>query len=524
MHMRSLSFLFAIAASGAALCQSNERLITLPGLDSTQLITTVTRPGEGYLLLTRQAGTVDAGATLIATDPNGAPVLALHSPETIVNLITCSDSGFLAFSGSRTLLKMDPTLNVEWATTLQSPPLTWSGGELAESNGAYYLAGIVKSQLIDTFQLNYGTYAAMLFQFDGNGQLADQVIIADTSHTSFQYNLYQPEVVAGDDGSVYMSLNMLPDAMAGTCNRQPAVVKFNADLEVQWSSRYLPSTYNGLNGVTLLPTGDLLLYGNHGYANGSCTDFRNYIGVLDTAGTVLFAKSYRHADPLSHTNGRPVVLGDGTLLFPEVHSTAFPFVTTRYFHHVDAQGNTIASQRFTQPSGFNFATQLAHGDDSITGVFRMNAPDTLFFAAIDASLSTQCYSLPDAVIDSTIALTPLPFTPHYLEHNFVFADTAYTFTPATALALPACDFSTGVNTPHVDEVLVFPNPSTGDVRVQSEELMQELIVLDALGRIVLRSAPRTTAASMRIASAGVYTVRITTNASEHLSKLVIEGH
>ncbi len=524
MHMRSLSFLFAIAASGAALCQSNERLITLPGLDSTQLITTVTRPGEGYLLLTRQAGTVDAGATLIATDPNGAPVLALHSPETIVNLITCSDSGFLAFSGSRTLLKMDPTLNVEWATTLQSPPLTWSGGEMAESNGAYYLAGIVKSQLIDTFQLNYGTYAAALFQFDGNGQLADQAIIADTSHTSFQYNLYQPEVVAGDDGSVYMSLNMLPDAMAGTCNRQPAVVKFNADVEVQWSSRYLPSTYNGLNGVTLLPTGDLLLYGNHGYANGSCTDFRNYIGVLDTAGTVLFAKSYRHADPLSHTNGRPVVLGDGTLLFPEVHATAFPFINTRYFHHVGAQGNTIASQRFTQPSGFNFATQLAHGDDSIIGVFRMNAPDTLFFAAIDASLSTQCYSLPDAVIDSTIALTPLPFTPHYLEHNFVFADTAYTFTPATALALPACDFSTGVNTPHADEVLVFPNPSTGDVRVQSEELMQELIVLDALGRIVLRSAPRTAAASMRIASAGVYTVRITTNASEHLSKLVIEGH
>jgi len=529
-HVTGMTFirhllLFTMALNGpASFAQSGDKLLVLPDLDSTQLITTVARPGKGYLLLTRQVGTVDAGATLIATDQDGEPVSALHSLETIVNLITCSDSGFLAFSGDRTLLKMDSTLNVEWATTLQAPPLTWAAGELAESNGAYYLAGIVKSQLIDTFQLNYGTYAAALFKFDGSGQLTDQVIIADTSHTSFQYNLYQPEVVAGGDGSVYMSLNMLPDAMAGTCNRQPAVVKFNAGLDVQWSSRYLPSTYNGLKGMCLLPTGDLLLYGNHGYTSGVCTNFRNYIGVLDTAGAVLFARSYRHADPLSHTNGNPVVWDDGSVLFPEVHSTPFPFVNTRYFHHVDAQGNTIASQLFTLPSGYNFTTRSARGENGITGVFRMNAPDTLFFAPIDATLTTQCYSLPDAVIDSTITLVPLVFTPHYLEHNFVFVDTAYTFTPAMAVALPACDFSTGVNTQHADEVLVFPNPSTGDVRVQSEEIIQELVVLDALGRIVLRSAPRTTAASVRIASAGVYTVHVNTGTSEHVSKLVVEGH
>lgn len=505
------------------MAQVNEKLIVLPGLDSTQLITAVARPGEGYLLLTRQVGTADAGATLIATDQAGEPVSAVHSPETIANVITCADSGFLAYSGSRTVLKMDRDLNVEWATAMQSPPLTWAGGELAERNGAYYMAGIVKSQNIDTFQLNYGTYAAALFKFDGNGQLTDHVIIADTSHTSFQYNLYQPKVVAANDGSVYMALNMLPDAMAGTCNRHPAVVKFNADLEVLWSSRYLPSTYNGLNGVALLPTGNLLLYGNHGYTLGSCNNFHNYIGVLDTAGTVLFAKNYRHAAPLSHTNGRPVVLDDGSLLFPEVHSTQFPFVTTRYFHRVDAQGNTIAAQLFTQPGGFNFTTRLADGGNSTAGAFRMNAPDTLFFAAMDTSLTMQCYSLPDAVIDSAITLTPLAFIPHYLEHNFIFADTVYTFTPATAVALPACDFSTGVTAQLAGEVLVFPNPSNGDVRVQSAEPIQELIVLDPLGRVVLRAAPPTTSHSLRIPVQGVYTVRVRTSGAEYASKLVVEG-
>lgn len=510
-------------AMSVSMAQQDGKLIVLPGLDSTQLITAVPRPGEGYLLLTRQVGTLNAGATLIATDQAGEPVTALHSPETIVNLITCSDGGFLAYSGSRTLLKMDHDLNVEWATTLQAPPLTWSGGELAERNGTYYMAGNVKSQLIDTFQINYGTYAAALFEFDGSGHLTDHVIIADTTHTSFQYNLYQPKLVAGDVGSVYMALNMLPDAMAGTCNRQPALVKFNADLDVQWSSRYLPSTYNGLNGMCLLPTGDLLLYGNHGYANGSCNNFRNYIGVIDTAGTVLFVKSYRHVDPLSHTSGRPVVLEDGGLLFPASHSTTFPYVNTRFFHRVDAQGNTVASMLFTQPSGFNFTAQLAAGDSGLTGAFRMNAPDTLFFAAIDTSLTTQCYSLPDAVIDSAIALTPLAFTPHYLEHNFVFADTVYTFTPATAVVLPACDISTGVTTQLAGEVLVFPNPSNGDVRVQSAEPIQELIVVDPLGRVVLRAAPRATSHSLHIPRPGVYTVRVRTSGAEHASKLVVEG-
>lgn len=504
-----------------SVAQSDEKLIVLPDLDSTQLVTAVTRPGEGYLLLTRQVGTVDAGATLIATDASGEPVDVLHSPETIVNLIACSDSGFLAISGTRTLLKMDRDMNVEWATTIQSPPPTWAAGELAERNGSYFLAGIVKSQLIDTFQLNYGTYAAALFKFDGNGQLVDQVIIADTTHTSFQYNLYQPTLRVGDDGSVYLSLNLLPHAMAGTCNRQPAVVKFNADLERQWSSRYLPSTYNGLNGVALLPTGDLLLYGNHGYTVGSCNNFRNYIGVLDTAGAVLFAKSYRHAGPLSHTNGRPVILDDGSVLFPEVHSTGFPFVNTRYFHRIDALGNTIASQLFTQPSGFNFSTQLADGGNGMTGAFRMNAPDTLFFAAIGASLTTQCYSLPDEVIDSTITLTPLPFIPHYLEHNFVFVDTTYTFTPAMAVALPTCDFSTGMNALDPGQISVFPNPSSGDVRITSTSPIQELVVLDALGRVVHQAAPHDTTFSFRVVSSGVYVIRLVADDHEYVRKLMV---
>lgn len=510
-------------AMSVTMAQQDGKLIVLPGLDSTQLITAVPRPGEGYLLLTRQVGTVDAGATLIATDQAGEPVSAWHSSETIVNLITCSDSGFLAFSGDRTLLKLDHDLSVQWATTMQFPPLTWAGGELAERDGAYYLAGIVKSQLIDTFQLNYGTYAAALFKVDGSGQLADQVIIADTTHTSFQYNLYQPKVVAANDGSVYMALNMLPDAMAGTCNRQPAVVKFNADLDVQWSSRYLPSTYNGLNGMCLLPTGDLLLYGNHGYANGSCNNFRNYIVVIDTAGTVLFVKSYRHVDPLSHTSGRPVVLEDGGLLFPASHSTTFPYVNTRFFHRVDAQGNTVASMLFTQPSGFNFTTQLAAGDSGLTGAFRMNAPDTLFFAAIDTSLTTQCYSLPDDVIDSAIALTPLAFTPHYLEHNFVFADTVYTFTPAVAIALPACDFSTSLPAIDTEDVRVLPNPSAGDVWVESAALVQELLITDALGRVVLHALPCTDRVAVQLAQPGMYLVRASIGGVVQVRKLAIQG-
>ena len=524
--MRSCLLLLAVFVHTLLQGQPIGRLITLTGLDSTQLVTTFAVPGEGFLIVARQAGSVGSGCTLIRTDPDGVPLDALHSPDPITKAVACSDSGYLFLAGDRTLLKVDDDLNVQWASTMSAPPLTWFAMDIAEQDGAYYLAGNVRSQVIDTFQLNYNAYAAVLLKFNGTGDLVDHVILADTTHTSFQYNLYQPMLAPDSDGSLYVGLSMLPDALSGTCNRQPTLVKLNADLDVLWGFRYPPSSYNGLRGVSRLLTGDLALYGDFGTTVGSCNNFHHFLQVIDTTGTVNFAREYHHAAPLSHGTGKPLLLPDSTLLFAQVTSTAFPFVSTRSLHHVDAQGNTIASKVMSAAAA-NYAASLVSlstDADGAIGVCRLNAKDTLLFMVIDTTLNTACYTQPDTIIDGTLSITRFAFLPHYLEHPFAFSDTLFApFQSVPVSAVPDCDLSAEVLGSAEADLLIFPNPSTGSVRITSSFPIEELTVTDATGRTVERSAPHTPSTELELEADGLYFIRLFDGQRIQVRRLVVEA-
>ena len=502
------------------------RLITLTGLDSTQLVTTFAVPGEGYLIVTRQSGSVGSGCTLIRTDPDGVPLDALHSPDPITRAVACSDSGYLFLAGDRTLLKVDDAFNVQWASTMSAPPLTWFAMDIAEQDGAYYLAGNVRSQVIDTFQLNYNAYAAVLLKFNGTGDLVDHVILADTTHTSFQYNLYQPMLAPDSDGSLYVGLSMLPDALSGTCNRQPTLVKLNADMDVLWGFRYPPSSYNGLRGVSRLLTGDLALYGDFGTTVGSCNNFRHFLQVIDTAGTVNFAREYHHASPLSHGTGKPLLLPDSTLLFAQINSTPFPFINTRSLHHVDVQGNTIASKVMGAAST-NYAASLVSlstDADGAIGLCRLNAKDTLLFMVIDTTLNTSCYTQPDTIIDGALSITRFAFQPHYLEHPFAFVDTVMAaFQPVPVSWMLDCEISTDVEEIGITSTTVFPDPSTGHVTITHSSPITELVITDALGRIVHRSMPQQRSVAVEIHRAGIYLIRVRAAEGYSVERILIEG-
>jgi hypothetical protein len=55
--------------------------------------------------------------------------------------------------------------------------------------------------------------------------------------------------------------------------------------------------------------------------------------------------------------------------------------------------------------------------------------------------------------------------------------------------LPDCDVSTGTVQDAEDEFMIFPNPSTGLVQIVSTGILEEIIVTDALGRVIHRSRP-----------------------------------
>jgi hypothetical protein len=125
-----------------------------------------------------------------------------------MKVVLCSDSGYLML-GYNALIKTDQDLNIEWAKHMaMSWPTYWTN-EIAEHDGHYYMFSGVPEQMFDPDLGFFGTYAVVILKFDGVGDLVDQVILADTVYSEERYNLYQPQATFGDDGSLYVSLNML---------------------------------------------------------------------------------------------------------------------------------------------------------------------------------------------------------------------------------------------------------------------------------------------------------------------------
>ena len=507
--------------------QGPVKLITLPTLDSTtQRVAFIKKPGDGYLIATRQAGTTGWGSTMISTDDTGEPQSAARVTDNIPNVILCQDSGYLMQSAFNMLVKTDQALNIQWAKKMVAPlPGLFVNG-IYEHDGSYYMTASVQESLIDPGLAFYGTYAAIVFKFSAAGDLLDHVILADTLYSSSRYNLYQPTLAFDEDGSLYLSLNMLQYWAAGTCNRQPTVLKLNADLDLMWAYRYPVNIFNSVAGLTMLHDGNLALSGSYGNNYPYCTYFRNYMQKIDTAGNVLWAKSYQHPDPAGHGTFPALELADSTLLFSRTVQDTLGAPVWPFIDHLDANGAVIGSKGFAHPYGrFNYALMLADAGDGTLGVCRMNNWDTVLFTTIDTSLTTYCYSVPNTTIDSAISIARQLFSPAYLSYAFTFSDTLYPpFQPVPFASQPDCGLITGVEEMNGAGTTVFPNPSAGQVTIAHGVTILELVVTDALGRIVHRSAPRSNSASVELPIAGLYLFRIMDGHRETTTrKVIVEG-
>ncbi len=76
------------------------------------------------------------------------------------------------------------------------------------------------------------------------------------------------------------------------------------------------------------------------------------------------------------------------------------------------------------------------------------------------------------------------------------------------------------NTTHIN---LFPNPATDELLIQTEVIAEELVVIDAQGRVVYRSQPTGTQTKIDLQNfaSGIYTVRATTPSGVSVQRLVI---
>ena len=524
--MKHLLFLtIALMCTLFVRAQAQPSLITLPGTGAAGLRTVIGQPEGGFLLVASPTG---GGTSFIHTTAAGVPIDASRTDDVFSRVVLCGDSGFLlmshVFFQYTVLVRTDKDLNVQWAKRLIASPQGYMPSDIAELGGAHYLVGSVQEAIIDPGLALYGTWAAVIHKLDGNGVLVDQCIVADTVHDPFRYGLLTPKLAPAADGWLYMCTSMLPQALAGTCNRQPTVIKLNGDLDLLWCNRYPMTSYNEAHGLSVLANGDLALMGHYTSNWTPCANARLFFDRLDTSGAILQAHAYHHPFPSSTGFGPAVELPDGTLMLAHNHEDP-NFGEVPFFDHLSTAGAVLGSVAYHRSSS-NAMMRLAVDGDGAIAACRLNSTDTLLFTPVSVDPSVYCDTVANTTLDSAITVNVQPYAlSDHLTYPFTFADTLFDpFVPVAVNTLSDCDFPTSIPPRSHLTVDVSPNPSHGQLMVRASSPIETLVVTDASGRVVHRSRPLVTDVPLEIHDQGIYCVRIAHGGSVLVGKVVIEGH
>lgn len=138
-----------------------------------------------------------------------------------------------------------------------------------------------------------------------------------------------------------------------------------------------------------------------------------------------------------------------------------------------------------------------------------------------AASGAMSYSWSTGESVSTITTTATPgaiYTITATNAKGCIANYVYTLSVNECLGLMELDSETTVN--------IFPNPSNGssEVLISSSGSIQELVVINSLGQNILSSNPnqKIIKIDLRTLSGGVYYIRLSTNKSEIVKKLIVE--
>lgn len=516
-----LLILFIVSLASIFLkAQQPVKLVTV---DSSASNTSFVKIAGGYLMSTVKSGSAGPVSTIIKTDSAGNPLLAKRINESIASIVPCADSGYLLLpSFSNIFIKTDNALNIQWAKKMSNPfPFSWLT-QAVEKDGYYYLVSNVLSGLVDSTLSVYSTNAAVIYRLDAGGNLLKTCILADTVYSQNRYGFQSPSLSVSNDGSLYLGGALLPYWAAGTCNREPVVAKLDTALNLQWSYIYYINSYCDVRGINLFHDGNIALYGGYSNNTFNCLNFVPYLQKIDTAGNILFAKDYHHSFSTSHTTYQLLELADSALLFSRSYNDIALGHNVAYLDLIGATGNIIHSKSFDWPSPFGIvALRMADAGNGSVQLVRLNNTDTLLFTGVDTSLTTFCNSLPNVIFDSTIVITRSVYSPVNLNYSFIFIDTIYQpFYPVPYSMLNGC-VAVGIEKPATqDNVNVFPNPTSGNVTVNSSHLITELKITNAHGQLVYHEKPNDLIFALKLLDKGIYFINITT-ANERVTKKLL---
>lgn len=473
MNLRSLLIFVLLFSAQYVWSQSVVKYITLPGLDSTVQQTAFFRNADNSLFLgMRQAGIQGWGSTMIKLDPFGVPLSAKRITENIRQIVPCSDNGFLMLgnTGIKTIIKTDDNLNIEWAKKIMPQFQNTLFQFSAEKNGYHYIVATINIADVAPTLSFYPVYTATVLKIDNSGNLVDYTILADTVFSAMRFNLYPASVTISDDGEVYLSLAMLGYALAGSCNRQPGIIKLDSMLNVQWAYIYPVGMFNGVSGLSLLKDGTIGLYGDYSNYYPFCNYFKPYFQKIDTSGTLLFARSYSHSFQANHSTTNMIELDDSSMVFSRSFNDTVAGHYVNNFDHINSTGNIINSQGFDLPGQSSNELHVSEFYGGYIPLSRLQKRDTILFVQIPVTLAAECNNISNIITDSLLTIVPLSFNPVDLSYSLVLQDSIYQpFQSVSFLSSPVCNPTGETNSTIGKDMRVFPNPVLSHFTIEVPE-------------------------------------------------------
>ncbi|MEO8087199.1 MAG: T9SS type A sorting domain-containing protein, partial [Bacteroidota bacterium] len=287
--------------------------------------------------------------------------------------------------------------------------------------------------------------------------------------------------------------------------------------------------FNNVTGLSVLKDGNIALYGDYGNNYPYCTYFNHYLQKIDTAGTLIFAKDYHHTFRASHGTGGMIEMEDSSLLFTMAFIDTIAGHTVPYFNHLSENGQLLNSTAFDIPYGhYSFALNISNEFNDLIPVCRLNDWDTILFMNIDTSLTAICGTVPNAMVDSDLVITPELFNSVYLPYTFTFHDTLFpAFQQVPIQYTDGCSGNSIAESRSGKPLTLFPNPTSGKLRIRNAPFeINEISLYNLPGSLVYSwkytGTKKEIAIDISDLAPGVYIYKVSGRDNERRGKIVKE--
>ncbi len=481
------------------------------------------------------AGTNGDFANSIAVDANGnsyvagsfsSDTLRLDSLTYLVNSILFPNSGWQTY-----LAKYDALGNVVWARCSQSNYFSEGLDVVVAADGSVYVTGYFYSDTLqfdsvtiynsnpgnfaDIFIVKYNNTGNVIWAKSAGGAIDDMAtsIAVSSDGNIFITGCFRSSTLTFDNGTnltkvgpsniflaKYDNLGNLLWAKKGSgdCGSQTFLtiskqysLALDASDNIYIAGCFFSSSFD-FDGTLI----------SNSFSNNTSD---NYMAKYDSQGNVLWAKSQglfgnnKFADIAVEASGAYHILAGGGLL-------------TKY----DVSGNLISTLLLSYAAD-GICVDLS--GNLFTGSNRFSKYDSLGNETIlDSLVSTNAGSIDIATDNNGNVFSAGNFnSPTYIGN--------YYFVPIGAVNIYVAKLSSilsVIEKPAEQAILrIYPNPSSGEITISSEEILSNITVTNLLGQIMYQSRPNEMNISMQLKQAGIYFVSATSGGKTSTMKLII---